>query len=382
MLKKEKNKKLTSILIILLCGIIFVGIILGLINLAGNIEFETGETQSSILDQLTNQTNITQPVSGTNTLIKIINQTNEKKSSGGGGSSGNSEEVECTKDSECIDNNPCNIDKCLDNECRHGKLYDPASIEGCCSVNKDCNDNDVGTIDICKEDDQCKNTQKAAADALKCGHSEDCDQNLVCIDGSCVIGTKCTQHSECDDKKSYTIDYCLDNVCRYIMEECTFIDTDNGINFTKPGTCTDNAISKSDYCKDDSSVLYEYYLSDGGGCFSGCKLITYNCTNLGEDWYCDNDDGFCAYNNPWNSNLNCVDKNHNGICDIDQACVDRCKTIPGKDYNFGDCAVYNPNSAASKSGVCYLISGTYESTLESKCAGENEICCCMSLQIQ
>lgn len=74
---------------------------------------------------------------------------------------------QCTQDSECVDNNPCTLDKCImrkcanpDMSCGSGKYCENGECISfnLCELDLDCNDKNSKTIDKC-ESGQCINTE-------------------------------------------------------------------------------------------------------------------------------------------------------------------------------------------------------------------------------
>jgi hypothetical protein len=160
-------------------------------------------------------------------------------------------------------------------------------------------------------------------------------------------------------------------------ETCTFSESDGGLEFKSPGTCTDDLGEHKDFCIGEK--LVEYHLEDNS-CLDGCQAQEFECSDYGENWECDSDDGYCIYDDPWSVTLNCFDDNNDGVCDTDEACISACSALGRDSYNFGNCKEYNPSGALSKEQTCGLIDSSYKSDLESSCVGR-DICCCTSLEI-
>jgi subtilisin-like proprotein convertase family protein len=180
----------------------------------------------------------------------------------------------CGDDSFCEDGNDCTVDQCnADNECVHEE------IPGCCTEDSDCDDSDFCTLDSCDDqnstcvytgnpqcceldtdcfdDDSCTEdfcVEQLCANIpipeccltdLDCIDPDVCTSN-ECEDNVCVFPDipdcqPCTVVGDCDDDGSIcTIEYCIEGMCRHIVEnpQCCLTDAEcDDYNFCTCDSC-------------------------------------------------------------------------------------------------------------------------------------------------
>jgi len=193
----------------------------------------------------------------------------------------------CTLDGECEDGNILTVDKCVEYECQHN-MPD-------CVNDGECDDSNPCTLDYC-QNAECKHTPDAGAAC--CTSDKDCDDGKlttkdICISNQCIhVGsTPCDDLQDCVDSNPCTQESCSAGLCTDApveSAECTCI-SDADCFGTKGSTCTifqTGPLSLGAYCanphgpkkggepcsinaecKSDFCVLLE----DGSICFGGCK---------------------------------------------------------------------------------------------------------------
>ena len=229
----------------------------------------------------------------------------------------------CVQHSDCQTNNPCSIDSCQQNMCRHERK------ENCCTRDIDCGGNQCydsfcdffthkcnaipqanGTkcvdSDSCTIDDHCQSG--------KCiGKSLTCQSSNTCILGSCMAEQGCIFENNlngigCDDNNPCTLnDECynglcavntpkdcshLDSICsigacdvvtgdcvRFARNEgsecddgkkCTVHDTcSNGICVGEENLCFDNNPCTINTCSESAGCMVQYE-TESGQCIPGC----------------------------------------------------------------------------------------------------------------
>ena len=178
----------------------------------------------------------------------------------------------CTTDNDCTQ--PTNA--CKQSTCDKGVCHESA-VDGCCSVDTDCDDLDLCTDNICNaQTNQCEYPVKAGVDPASCKsclyHNDCWDTEYCtydyCIANKCVHLAKancCETNGEqngpsCDDSNDCNIDLCIYNRCKHFPpgalgpdvkppQICCTIDTDcpsDGNECTKEicngGECLSQAV--------------------------------------------------------------------------------------------------------------------------------------------
>ena len=190
----------------------------------------------------------------------------------------------CNSDSQCNDSNPCNIDKCIGNECR----YSPNIFPDCCVGDVDCEDGDPCTLNEC--DMQANDCMPA---------------ELIVLDG----GLQCCGHpDDCDDGSPATL-----NICDFTQE---------------PPVCV--FPTNEDYCEEANAPC-----DDGNPCtFDACNVEFNQCVHTPEAGCCQvnsdcPDDGdSCTVSVCIKETGSCVDEPLPGCCNVDSECndLDDCTT--------------------------------------------------------
>lgn len=129
------------------------------------------------------------------------------------------------------DGNACTLDLCSAGSCTH------VAISGCCTLNSQCNDNNV-----CTAPDTCNLvTNTCSNPALSCGVNND-----GCCPSGCTIGsdndcTICGNNGDCNDNNACTTNICSGGACTYPpILSCTSGDgcCPSGCNAVTDNDCT------------------------------------------------------------------------------------------------------------------------------------------------
>jgi len=140
----------------------------------------------------------------------------------------------CIYQIHCQDQNPCDVDYCMDNECRHSRYQ---IVPGCCWVDP-VTDPDTGLPWSSDE------ARQAAGDA-------DCSSNICVTKNTCDLATNrcsvelipecCIASEDCKSITVCTTRACVDNTCQYplLHPNCC----------TKDGDCDDNDPCTEDICR-------------------------------------------------------------------------------------------------------------------------------------
>jgi len=143
--------------------------------------------------------------------------------------------------------------------------------EGVCVEDSDCEDGNLCTIDLCRDDNTCSNLQKSCDDGWGCS-VDSCNQ----VDGSCVYESslcECTNSSQCNDNNPCTTNTCSNGLCLTTnntatcddSNNCTLSDTcSNGICVGIPVTLDDGDVLTLDECLANGTVIHSilFNLSD------------------------------------------------------------------------------------------------------------------------
>ncbi|NOZ86534.1 MAG: VCBS repeat-containing protein [Deltaproteobacteria bacterium] len=245
----------------------------------------------------------------------------------------------CTSDRQCIDDNPCTIDLCLDGDCHHNNFpkgtfcsdQDPCTVDDkcidgrCAGTPKDCSAFD-GTCKkgICEPSTgECK--------ALPIDDNSKCDDGLWCtIDDVCIKGECTGTPRDCsDDDDLCTKDTCVEGTgdqghCEHALvprpgregppgsdscsngkdDDCDGkIDTEDAscIGCTADGDCDDqnpctedkceNFVCKNDIKHDGTKCEDGLFCTIGDKCESGvCKGEPRTCEEVEDNCH----DGICV----------------------------------------------------------------------------------------
>jgi hypothetical protein len=247
-------------------------------------------------------------------------------------------DIECSLDTECVDSNPCNIDKCLMGECRHVPHFNPASLNDplavqkeCCSVSSDCNDENFVVVDSCQEDNQCSYSDKVGNE---CGHNGDCETG-VCINEICQGGKSCLTHTDCfedenedglDDNPS-TIDYCHNEICQHVIDP-SYVECNEDLDCADEDICTTNTCLNNACVKED---------------IENCCLTEENCTagvggkdnNLCTTDSCNLDTNQCLFTSVEDCCNTEEECNDDKLCTEDQCINHKCRNPVWPDLEIG-----------------------------------------------
>ena len=141
---------------------------------------------------------------------------------------------------ECVKDNLCTADYCIDNHCTF--QWDPfhPDTEDCCQHNNDCNDNDPNengivdagehpeTLDWCSSYLCYHETDPLYCD-LEVSPPTDCPEPPTCVTYTCDQAARhckakgipdcCVDNADCDDS-----DYCTSDVCDPLLHTCSHAD--------------------------------------------------------------------------------------------------------------------------------------------------------------
>ena len=231
----------------------------------------------------------------------------------------------CSSDLDCATDNPCSVDFCRSNFCRHEYIKD------CCNIDNDCVKTQCYTSFCNKNTNKCTATQKQngtdCSDHNQCtvndkchsgtcvGNSLNCDFNQ-CANGQCYKTRGCVYTNKVDDSPCNDNDKCtqgdkcwnglctsgipkdcrhLDNACNIGMcdsstGQCIAVPKTDGVSCTKTlntceesnpvcksgqctaetKTCFDNNPCTVDACVEDIGCMIQYNFSSGT-CLPGCR---------------------------------------------------------------------------------------------------------------
>ncbi len=245
------------------------------------------------------------------------------------------------KPKDCNDDNPCTTDKC-DNEVAKDCVH--VKIKGCCTADSQCDDgNKCTTGEVCKKDNTCQ----AGVNTCECNKDKDCQDNDACTNDVCNDSGKCEnkQKKDCDDGYDCTVDGCDANTGLCAHQEKDILCKDKKLPCFLTMKC-----NKAKGCVGDKPLL----CSDGNACTND-KCINGKCefssanpcddNNVCTNDVCDTKTGKCAHKPNTNS---CTDDNACTLKDICSKgfCVGEpidCKD--GKACTVDDCN--------KKSGKCF-----------------------------
>lgn len=167
--------------------------------------------------------------------------------------------IVCSNNSECNDNNSSTFDECLNpgtinSTCNHKTIT--------CSMSSECGNNHFLDEYFCSNNTvfqsyisfSCNNPGTSAS---YCSNftgtlmNKTCSINQLCSSGKCY-DIKCYNDSECDDNDSYTIDTCLN------PGTAQSICTHNPVNCNCDSDCGDNKFIDGLFCKENS--VYQNFL--------------------------------------------------------------------------------------------------------------------------
>lgn len=215
----------------------------------------------------------------------------------------------CIHDYQCDDGDNCNADACLGGWCHHeeGNICDDGdacTVEtcdqtfGCAYEPKACSDGDPCTTDTCSGPGTCEHTPIVdGADCYPCVTHADCDDELMCTSDSCQSGG-CIHKSLCDDGDPCTLDKChpVGGVCLH-KDVCECVAhsecPDDGINVCFVGACVGGGCTLVKKKCDDENPCTEDFCEPESGCVAipkSCDAPPDPCA----DSACDVATGECA----------------------------------------------------------------------------------------
>jgi len=165
----------------------------------------------------------------------------------------------CSLDGDCNDGDLCTIDSCVDVSCMQSPIPD------CCETDTDCDDGNPCTDDSCQA-----NTCTHSDNSHPCYDGSECTENDACTGGEC-IGTAIV----CSDENACTVDGCAEGDCQFDYEPtaaCCVVDLDcddgnyctldrcgsNGacLNDLDPACCNvDNECEDGNLCTNDRCMV-------------------------------------------------------------------------------------------------------------------------------
>ena len=121
----------------------------------------------------------------------------------------------CTTNKECDDGNECTEDLCIEGACQNNPYPDDTPCTGgvccggtctavVCSVDIDCDDFNECTTDTCTNPDTCS----AACSNTPVADDTPCTGGVCC--GATCSAPVCSSNPECDDSEPCTTDTCMD----------------------------------------------------------------------------------------------------------------------------------------------------------------------------
>ncbi len=282
---------------------------------------------------------------------------------------------ECTRDTDCNDDNGCTQDFCLESECHYsswpnGLVCDDgdrctngdACQDGeCIGTMKDCSEFDRECIEsVCNEvTGQCES--KPVSDGTRCDDGLYCTSEDSCIDGVCA-----GHERECDDGNPCTNDTCDENAmqCKNVLQP-------------KPGaegggsSCTDGEDNDCDGLTDDQDPNCNVChinsdCNDNNECTTDvCNLGTCHNDPVADSTPCTDDGLFC------NGEEKCLA----GVCtsfgdpcpgqDGDDDCRESC------DESSGTCHGQDPENSGCDDGLWCTVS---DHCSQGNCVGVERDC--------
>ena len=251
----------------------------------------------------------------------------------------------CSTDAQCEDDNACNLDRCLGNECR----YSPPVIPGCCYKHDMCDDGDPCTADLCDVlAGECHHDpvilqpgQTCCVDPIECDDGQVSTLNQCDVESNLCVYPPDPEHcteidAPCDDGDGCTVDACdvqTDTCIHALVTECCQADAE----------CDDGFLCTADVCQDVPGQPAQCVSTE----IEGCCLSDAEC-----------DDGVACTADVCGTNNVCHSTELAGCCDTVADCedgvactVDTCiGNVCKTDYLPGCC---NPNAdQETLAGVC------------------------------
>jgi len=231
----------------------------------------------------------------------------------------------CSSDLDCAVDNPCSIDYCRSNFCRHEYIKDCCNVDNDCDktqcYNSFCNKNtnkctvtatqngtDCSDHNQCTANDKCHNGE-CLGNTLNCDFNQcangQCYKTRGCVytnkidDTPCDDNDKCTQGDKCwnglctsgiPKDCSHLSDECNTGMCNSADGQCILVPKTDGVSCTKtlktceeanpvcksgqctaePKTCFDNNPCTVDACVETVGCMIQYNFSSGT-CLPGCR---------------------------------------------------------------------------------------------------------------
>ncbi len=250
----------------------------------------------------------------------------------------------CTKDYECISQNPCIESRCTEGLCEH------IDIKNCCVKDQDCG-GDVcyknycdpksftcklyppvnGTVcddyNMCTLNDMCdgytcKGTPNLCQTDNICSFGQ-CKEGVGCVFSSVQDGTQCYTNDKC-----YTTNTCQNGICTLgAVKDCSYLDS----------TCSQGV------CDSNSGECVRVNINERGACDDGLECTLQDqCLN----GYCIGEQNQCYDNNPCTINkciegIGCMLKyeNYNRTCSATCLTTDDCPTDDNWICADGTCVI-------------------------------------------
>lgn len=176
----------------------------------------------------------------------------------------------CNNHTDCQTNNPCSIDQCVHNMCRHTKK------ESCCITDNDCHDLQCYSSFCDKFTHKCQAIQ--ANNGTQCIDTDSCTIDDQCYGGQCV-GKTLSCHSD---------NTCITGECR-AKEGCMFRNNPDGIGCNDNNPCTLNDECYNGMCA--VSIPKDCSYLDTFCTVGACDILTGDCIELPRNEGADCDDG-------------------------------------------------------------------------------------------
>lgn len=171
---------------------------------------------------------------------------------------------ECTKDSDCDDDEICDNNKCveIEGDCGYAKNHKWIVYECCGDIN-------------CDDEEECKNNEcvKVKCDCggvknhkctAECCSANDCPSEYKCVDMVCLAGNACSSDGECKN-----IEYCKNGFCEEITGTCGYAFNHRWIKYE---CCSDTECIEGKICKDNVCIQNEE--NKGGICVSAFIVLS------------------------------------------------------------------------------------------------------------
>lgn len=155
----------------------------------------------------------------------------------------------CVVDDECqgLSGSRFGLGACEYGDCREGACH-YETVPGCCVYDKDCDDSDECTADVCAKISVYSGTGDCSYSNLCCEFDKDCDDSDTCTVDTCDTPNGLCVHSalDCDDDRACTKDSCLGGLC---VNKDTDACCDEAENCDDGNGCTVDSCGANGVCQ-------------------------------------------------------------------------------------------------------------------------------------